>query len=157
MAAVREWLLSVAAVTVLLAAVRQLTGGGTVGKAASFLGGLLLLAALLQPLPGLDMGQLERAAAEMRQELERESGRMAAESGEELTALIESRTAAYISEQAAEMGLRVTADVETEPGPEGIPVPVSAVLRGERSAPLEGWMERELGIPAERQVWDHEG
>ena len=51
------------------------------------------------------------------------------------------------------MGLRVTANVKTEPGAEGIPVPVSASLSGERSAALEGWMERELGIPAERQVW----
>ena len=46
MEALREWLRSIVAVTVVLSVVQQLAGGGTMGKILSFLGGLLLLVVL---------------------------------------------------------------------------------------------------------------
>ena len=75
---------------------------------------------------------------------------------EELAAIIAGRTAAYISDKADALGLRVTARVETEPGVDGTPLPASAELTGPYSRELADWITGELGIPAERQVW-HEG
>ena len=49
--------------------------------------------------------------------------------------------------------MEVTARVETRTGEDGIPVPWSAELTGQRSGALSSYLEAELGIPAERQVW----
>ena len=41
-----------------------------------------------------------------------------------------------------------------EPDGSGVPVPVSMELTGPRSEVLSRWLETELGVPAERQVWN---
>ena len=41
----------------------------------------------------------------------------------------------------------------SEENSEGVPVPVSAELTGTPSRELSRWIEAELGIPVERQVW----
>ena len=46
--------------------------------------------------------------------------------------------------------------VETKPAGDGVPVPWRAEIWGQRSPILAAYMEEELGIPGERQVW-HEG
>ena len=157
MEALREWLWSIVAVTVVLSVVQQLAGEGAMGKIVSFLGGLLLLTVLLGPLPGIDPANIGREMENYTRELQKERKEQETAGQAELAALIESRTAAYISEQAKRLGTEVTAVVNTVTGEEGIPVPAAAELRGMPSAELEAWIERELGIPRERQVWNHEG
>ena len=56
--AVRSWITSIAAVTLLLTVVQALVPEGTLKKITSFTGGLLLLAVLLQPVLRTDLGQL---------------------------------------------------------------------------------------------------
>lgn len=152
-AAVREWLTSIVVVTMLLSVAQTLVPEGTIRRIASFTGGLILMTALLRPLLGadlerlrLDFGDCEAAIEERQEELE------AAEK-EELARLIAERTAAYIWDKANTLGLTVTVRVETEPGEGGVPVPSSVHLEGPRSEELASYMERELGIPRERQVW----
>lgn len=154
--AVREWLASIVMVTLLLSVAQTLIPAGTIRKITSFTGGLILLAALLQPLLGtdlerlrLDLGDYEDAIAARRAELESAEKDTMAE-------LIAERTAAYISDKANTLGLAVTVRVETEAGDDGIPVPVSVELRGPRSEALTAYIEGELGIPRERQVWHEE-
>ena len=142
-----------AAVALILTVVQSLVPEGTLRKIAGFTGGLVLLAALLQPALRTDLGRLdfsdyEKAIEDRAEELER-AGK------DELEGLIARRTAAYISDKADALGLAVAARVETEPV-EGIPVPVSVELTGPYSQDLADWIAGELGIPAERQVW-HEG
>ncbi|MDO4314814.1 MAG: stage III sporulation protein AF [Oscillospiraceae bacterium] len=151
--AVREWLTSIVVVTLLLSVAQTLIPEGSIRKIAAFTGGLILLAALLQPVLGtdlerlrLDFGDYERAVAQRQAELE-VAGK------EALVELIEERTAAYISDKADALGLRVEARVETETGDDGVPVPVSVRLDGPRSEELASYIEGELGIPRERQVW----
>lgn len=151
--AVREWLTSIVVVTLLLSVAQTLIPEGTVRKAASFTGGLILLAALLQPvlqtdLAGLrlDFGDYERAIGQRREELD-SAGK------EALEELIETQTAAYISDKADALGLSVEARVETETGDDGVPVPASVRLKGPRSEELAAYIEEDLGIPWERQVW----
>ena len=131
--AVRSWLTSIAAVT-------------------------LLLAALLQPVLKTDLGRLRLDFSDYEEAIEARAAELDAAGKEELAAIIARRTAAYISDKADALGLgSITARVETEPGPDGeTPIPASAVLTGPYSRALADWIAGELGIPAERQVW-HEG
>ena len=154
--AVRVWLTSIVMVTLLLSVAQTLIPEGTIRKIAGFTGGLILLVALPRPAPGadlerlhLDLGDYERAIEERQEEL-------ASAGNAELKALIESQTAAYISDKANALGLEVTVRVEAEAGADGIPVPAAADIQGARSEELASYMEQELGIPRERQSWHEE-
>jgi stage III sporulation protein AF len=154
--AVGSWLRSVAAVTLLLSVVQILIPEGALRRVAGFTGGLLLLAALLQPLRRADFGWLGLDLTEYRAAIEARSAELSASEKEALADIIEARTAAYISDKADALGSPVAVRVETRPGEDGVPLPWSAELEGSRSQALAAWVEGELGIPAERQVW-HEG
>ena len=56
--------------------------------------------------------------------------------------------------KADSLGISVSARVTAKRNERGIPVPQSAELAGGYSAELAAWLERELDIPAERQVWN---
>lgn len=154
--AVRSWLTSIAAVTLILTVVQTLVPEGTLRKISGFTGGLLLLAALLQPVLKTDLGRLRLDFSDYEAAIGERAAELDAAGKEELAAIIAGRTAAYISDKADALGLRVTARVETEPGVDGTPLPASAELTGPYSRELADWIAGELGIPAERQVW-HEG
>ena len=154
--AVRSWLTSIAAVTLMLTVVQTLVPEGTLRKISGFTGGLLLLAALLQPVLKTDLGRLRLDFSGYEEAIETRTAELDNAGKEELAAIIAGRTAAYISDKADALGLEVSVRVETEPGEEGTPLPVSAELEGPYSQDLADWIAGELGIPAERQVW-HEG
>lgn len=154
--AVRSWLASIAAVTMALTVLQTLVPEGTLRKISGFTGGLLLLAALLQPVLKTDLGRLRLDFSDYEEAVAGRAAELDAAGKEELAAIIAGRSAAYISDKADALGLGVAARVETEPGPDGIPLPVSAELTGPYSRELADWIAGELGIPAERQVW-HEG
>ena len=155
--AVRSWLTSIAAVTLMLTVVQTLVPEGTIKKIAGFTGGLLLLAALLQPALKTDLGRLRLDFSDYEKAIETRAEELDAAGKDELAFIIAGRTAAYISDKADALGLRVAARVETEPGADGeTPLPASVDLTGPYSRELADWIAVELGIPAERQVW-HEG
>ncbi len=154
--AVRSWLTSIVSVTLILTVVQTLVPEGTLKKITGFTGGLLLLAALLQPVLRADLEGLELDLSAYGGAIEARQAELEAAGKEELAAIIAGRTAAYISDKADALGLEVSVRVETEPGEEGTPLPVSAELEGPYSQDLADWIAGELGIPAERQVW-HEG
>lgn len=155
-AALRSWVASIAAVTMLLTVVQTLVPEGTIRKISGFTGGLLLLAALLQPLLRTDLGGIRLDLSDYREAIEERAGELDAAGKEELADIIAGQTAAYISDKADALGLAVAARVETKEDGEGTPFPVSAELTGPYSRELADWIALELGIPAERQVW-HEG
>ena len=154
--AVRSWLTSIAAVTMLLTVIQPLAPEGAIRKLVGFTGGLLLLAALLQPVLRTDLERIHLDFSDYADAIETRAEELDAAAKEELAAIIAGRTAAYISDKADALGLSVTALVATETEEGGSPVPVSAELEGTYSEELADWMALELGIPAERQVW-HEG
>ena len=153
MEAVRAWLTSVVLVSVLLSAAQSLIPPGTVRKAAGFTGGLILLLVLLQPVLGADLGRLELDFDGYQAEIADRQEELAAAQTETRAELIAEETEAYIWDKAGELGVEVTARVETRTGGDGVPVPWSAELTGQRSGALSSYLEAELGIPAERQVW----
>jgi len=153
MGALREWLTSVVVVSVLLAVVQTLIPEGTVRKIGAFTGGLILLVMLLQPLLGVDFEDLELRLDHSREAVEQRQQELEQAGEREVAELIERQTAAYIWDKADALGLDLSAEVRVERGPEGIPLPVSATLTGTYSEALSVYLERELGIPRERQVW----
>lgn len=153
MGMLREWLTSLVVVTLLLSVAQTLIPEGSLRRIASFTGGLILLAALLQPVMKLDLTALQPDLELYEETLRQRQTELETAGEDALEELIAARTAAYISDKATTLGLTVTARVETAPDADGTPVPAAAELEGEPSQELAEWMERELGIPQERQVW----
>jgi len=151
--AVRDWLTSIVLVSMLVSVAQAMIPEGAIRKIASFTSGLILLVALLRPLLGVDLGRLELGLEGYRDAIEERQEELSAAADAEMAAIIEKQTAAYISDKADALGLTVTVRVSVKLGPEGVAVPWSAEVRGQHSEELAAYMERELGIPEERQVW----
>ena len=153
MGVLREWLTSVITVSVLLAVAQTLIPEGTVRKISAFTGGLILLVTLLQPLLGVNLEKLELRLDRSRETVEQRQQALEQAGEQELAELIEQQTAAYIWDKAEALGLDLSVEVQVERGADGIPIPVGAVLTGPYAEALSAYLERELGIPRERQVW----
>lgn len=156
MGVLREWLTSLVAVSMLLSVAQTLVPEGSIRKIASFTGGLILLVVLLRPLLGADLSRLDLHLEDYERAIGQRQEELASAGEAELAGIIEERTAAYISDKADTLGLAVKVQVETKPAGDGVPVPWRAEIWGPRSPALATYMEEELGIPGERQVW-HEG
>ena len=151
--ALREWLTSIVVVTLLLSVAQALVPEGNIRRVASFLGGLILILAMLRPVLGADLERLRLNFDGYEQELRQVREELSASYDAGLAERIEERTAAYISDKADALGLDVTVRVEAAAGPDGVTLPEKAELTGAYSQELADFMARELGIPAERQVW----
>lgn len=151
MEGLRQWIISLTALCMLLALARVLVPSGTMGRVAAFVGGLVLLAALARPLS--ELGAVRLALPDYAGEIERLQRQLEEENEAALAEGIAERTEAYISDKAASMGLAGACRVETRAGEDGIPLPWSVELEMPRSAELAAWIEEELDIPSERQVW----
>ncbi|MBE6996369.1 MAG: stage III sporulation protein AF [Ruminococcaceae bacterium] len=152
--ALREWLCSVLVVSLLLAIAELLLPEGSIRKIGSFTGGLVLLLTLLRPFPGLRSEIPDLRWDVYEQEIVQRREELAAVGNRDLQELIESRTGAYISDKADSLGISVTVRVGTEENAEGVPVPERVEITGEYSPELAAWLESELAVPAERQVWN---
>ena len=153
-AAARGWLTAVVSVTLLLSVVQTLIPKGSLRESASLIGGLILLVVLLQPIGKLDLSDLSLDPAPYRQLVEQRQAELEAEEQKKLTELIETEMEAYISDKASDMGLKLRVRVSTAADDSGTPLPVQVELTGPRSEALARWLETELGLPAERQVWN---
>ena len=151
--ALREWLASVVVTAVLLSLTQSLIPEGNIRRIGSFTGGLILIIMLLQPLMGSDLKELELDFAPYQREIELRGEELEQNRILELSAIIEQKTAAYISDKADALGITVEVQVQTEPGESGVPIPAAACLKGPYSSDLAAYMEQELGISIERQVW----
>ena len=154
MAAARAWLTAVVSVTLLLSVVQTLMPKGSLREITSFVGGLLLLAVLLRPLGSVDLSAVSLNLDAYRQTVEQRQAELEQEGQKELVGLIEAELESYISDKAADMGLTLRVQVTVEPDGSGVPAPVSVELTGPRSEALSRWLETELGVPTERQVWN---
>ncbi len=152
-AAVREWLVSLVAVSLFLSLAQSLVPEGTLRKISSFTGGLLLLAALLQPLTGtdrwevkLDLSAYEDAIAVQRLELEKTGTA-------QLTQEVARAAAQAVEAKATALGHSVAAEVKTRLDENGTPLPDAVSIGGAYDERLSAWIAEELAIPSERQTW----
>lgn len=156
MESLRTWLSSIVAVTLLLSIAQSLVPEGTLRRVAGFTGGLVLLLALLRPLLAGGLPDLGLETEAWTKAIEAQQADLSRQGEDALAGLIAERTASYIWDKGAALGLEVTAAVETRTGEEGIPVPYSVELEGPYSQELESYITEELDIPPERQVWNEQ-
>ena len=149
-----RWILGVTVISLALALAETLVTQEGIRQVLRLAGGVLLLAALLNPVLQLrqeGIGPLSEGQSA--QELEQD---YAALRQEQLAAVIAEETEAYISDKAAELGLACEVEVEVEEGEDGLPLPVAVGISIPRHEELSRWLETQLNIPAERQIWQEE-
>ena len=152
---IRQWLLGILAAAMGLSLLYALLPKGAVRAAAKATGGLILLLAVLGPAARLDLSDLAVRYEDLSRDMEQQAETYRREGQAQLELGIRQRTAAYISEKAASLGIdcRVQVEVRTE---DGLPLPYGASLDVERDQVLSDYMAQELGIPASRQSWQPE-
>ena len=145
------WMPRIIAVALILTLVYLLAPDGKLRAAVRFTGGLVLLAALLGPLAELDLsGTL--SYDDCADQLESRTEAMHRAYVEQTAALIEERTAAYISDKGLALG--VTCDpVVTAQLRDGVPFPWSVTLDCPFHPALSDLIDHELDIPRTRQSW----
>ena len=151
----KDWLTGIIAAAAVLAILYALIPKGAMYTVARFTGGLILLLAVLRPLVKLDPVELKVRYRDYQQQVDDRIEQYREENQTEMAAIIEDETAAYISKKTAGMGISCRARVETELH-EGVPVPCRVSLSVPRSEVLSRWIEEEIGIPQEAQIWEVE-
>lgn len=152
MAAVREWLVSLIYAAMVIAVAENMAPAGGLKKIVSMTGGLVLLVMLLRPLGDLELGGWNTGYDDYACQVEQRRLELEEENFHELQRLIEQQTAAYISDKAKQLGLDCRVEVRCK-REDGMPYPHSVTVHGPFSEALGAWMEQELDIPAERQVF----
>lgn len=152
----RAWLLGIVLTSLAGGLARQLAPQGREQAAVRLVSGLLLALAILRPLAGWQWEDLDWSAEEMERRTEEMAASYRKNQRDALSAIIEEKTEAYIWGKANRLGLSCTAEVTAEAGESGIPLPASAVIRGPYSEVLARCIEEEVGIPAEKLIWQEE-
>lgn len=101
----RGWLLGLVAAALILTVLRALVPKGSIRPVARVTAGLVLLLVLLRPLAGLGGGSLRVRYDELEREITARIEDYQTLHENELESIIADSTAAYISEQAAHLGL----------------------------------------------------
>lgn len=150
-AGVRQWLLGVVLTAFAGALARRLAPRGREQALVGLVCGLLLTLALLGPLAGLwraepewDWDGPDQAALAETYRRDRQRA---------LSAVIAEKTEAYILDKADRLGLRCAVEVAVAVGESGIPLPDTVTVRGGYSAALAACIEKEVGVPPEKQIW----
>ena len=148
----RGWLLGLVAAALILTVLRALVPKGSIRPVARVTAGLVLLLVLLRPLAGLGGGSLRVRYDELEREITARIEDYQTLHENELESIIADSTAAYISEQAAHLGLTCRAEVRCEVR-DGTPQPAAAAMDIPYDARLAAAIADDLGIPAEKQSW----
>ena len=145
---IRHWLVGITCAAMLVALAESLIPAGSIRRIARLTGGLVLLAAILNPLLKLDTTALTRALTEYKLELSAYSADLEEE---------KEQSGAYIQDKAAALGIDCQVTVEAD-GEEEWPIPQSVTVMGsltaEQQEALERTIEEDFAIPAERQRYE---
>lgn len=160
-AAVREWLLGVAAAALALALAEALAPEGGAKRVCRLAGGMALLLAAAGPLVGLlDGGLIAQTVNGWRDKARSYELELEEKNDLFYLSIIEEETAAYIVDKAKEIGFDCQAEVTYGYDEDGAPRPWAVTARGswtrEQREQLSRLLEEELGVPAQRQFYDEE-
>lgn len=126
------------------------------GKMVNLLCGILMAITILSPIVSISFRNVTDFYYGISTNAERyvNNGKTAAQ--EEAANIIKSQTEAYILDKAKNLGLQITVEVELDDSNNS--VPCGAVINGAVSpyakGTLEGYMQEQLGIPKENQIWN---
>ena len=150
----QRYVLSVTAAAVLCAVVKTLTEGKKgQEKVLSLVCGIFLLATALEPLDMLQMPSFANGTGQIEAQAQQVVDKAQAEASAQMAAIITQQTQSYILDKADTLGVCLEVGVELNEEM----VPWRVTMTGEASPyarqRLEGIIQDDLGIPAERQVW----
>lgn len=152
MTTLRAWLTGIFAAALILAILLSLVPKSAIRSVAKYTGGLIMLLMMLRPVLGVDLSQLRVDLDDSVFLITEQAENYQKENLQEMSTLIEQETAAYISEEAASLGLTCHAVVDTEIR-DGVPFPCTATLDIPRNEHLAAYMAGVLDIPPEHQYW----
>jgi len=153
MEALRTWLLGVILTAFAAGLARQAAPRGREQAMVRMAGGLLLTLALLRPLASLPWTDIALEAGSFPIQAQEQAEAYRKDQQENLSSIIEEKTEAYIWDKASELGIACEVSVAAKAGESGVPLPWSVTVAGPYSADLADWIEKEVAIPAERQIW----
>ena len=153
METLRGWLLGLTAAALAVSLLTaMLPKGETIRRIAGLAGGLILLLAVVQPLLRVRWEELTWRYETYQREMDRQTEAYQAAYADSLSGDIADRTAAYISEKAAQLGLSCHPRVEVT-WRDGVPYPGSVTLDMAKNRALSAILEEDLGIPPSEQHW----
>ena len=159
MEAIRRYLFSLCAAALLCSLVRALVPKGRMKSICSLLCGVFLAMTALSGLAGWQLTDVAEELTKMR--IAAEEARTGVEIGnrEALSAIIKSKTEAYIWDKAQELGLSVSVDVAIEEDG-AYPYPAAVQISGQftemQRQNLARYIEENLAIGKEQQTWTNE-
>ena len=134
------------------AEIRRRRRNRAIRRIAGLAGGLILLLAVVQPLLRVRWEELTWRYETYQREMDRQTEAYQAAYADSLSGDIADRTAAYISEKAAQLGLSCHPRVEVT-WRDGVPYPGSVTLDMAENRALSAILEEDLGIPPSEQHW----
>ena len=151
----RRWLTGILAAALGLSLLEAITPRGASKGIMKVTGGMVIFLVLLQPLSTVKLDDLEWKYRLQEETLDRQIEQYRVGYINEMEIIIAEKTAAYISDKAAQMGISCRAEVRTETH-DAIPVPVLVRINTPKEDTLSAWMEDELGISADQQYWEED-
>lgn len=155
--AIRSYLLSIVAVSLLTTLVRSCIPEGGVRRVASAVCGLLLTLCALSPLVTLDGDTIAQSIWRIQMENETLRTGVEVKNRQLVSDIIKDKTRTYILDKAASMALSLEVEVEMQDGgdyPYPYRVTLTGVITEAQRLQLTRYIEENLAIPAERQVWN---
>ncbi len=157
MVALRDWLVSVVAVSVLRAAADSLMPAGGVKKVGKLACTLCVLCVMLAPLAALRGMDLTQWLAGQSGELEQIRTELEQQAGQWQKTVIEENCAAYISDKAAELGVVCRVEVDCVSHTDGLWLPEAVRLWGTfddvAQSRMSELLERQMGLDATQQSY----
>ena len=155
----RRYLFSLAAAALLCAMVKSLVPKGKMERVVSMLCGVFLAMTAMSPLAKWELPDFAAQLSKVQIAAEEAKTGVEIQSREALCAIIKEKTQTYIWDKAKELGLDVEVTVTVE-AKDGCPYPAAVHISGPCTASqrqaLTGYIEENLAIGKERQLWTNE-
>lgn len=151
--AIGKYLLSIASSAMLLSLSQAMLPKGAVRQIAGFVGGLVVILAVLSPVVSIDPDELAQYLSAFSVDLEANG---IADDGQILSDIIKQRCESYILDKAMELGAELEVSVGLYEDAH-YPYPVSVVLRGqvtpEQKMRLTEIISLDMGVSPQQQEW----
>lgn len=153
MSFLREWILSILACALVLSLLRALMPKGSVRKVGELAIGMVLFLVIVRPLTELTPAWLTHIFADQVTAASAYPDDLTVTNESYLESVMSQRCEEYIISQAQKLGVEIAAEVECV-WQGGYPVPDKVVLVGTASKELERMIQSELGVAADRIVYE---
>ena len=154
---IRQYLLSVIVVSVICAIVRILTRDkGAASEIIKLVCGIFIVVTLISPWNKISLSGIDNYIDDFTADAEAITTQASLLAKEEQAKIIKEQTEAYIQDKALAIGVLLDADAsvsELSPGqPESIEI--TANTSPYQRQQIAQWIETDLGIPEDRQIWN---